>query len=278
MKRKEFTMNGVVYKNMSELVDRVNSRLTHYASLFGKSYYPVDYVKLVFDAFVPMEQYEFDCDLQPVEFKGILSFVGKGVLKVYGDDGELLLTTTGHRGNDVTMSKDDKDKPLDIADASAVAESLLLKRCLKNMGIGADLSIDSALSSCAIAKNLKILPRFKETLGSSKKGSRGKKGADSKGDDSPVVPDVPVSETSNNPNVFTGSVKIISQVTEKEDKVSFWINVEEYGNVLACISKQGPLARLIGQIKSGMVMEIMANVHVNGNGNNVLEVTKITNF
>ena len=272
MKRKEFTMNGVVYKNMSELVDRVNSRLTHYASLFGKSYYPVDYVKLVFDAFVPMEQYEFDCDLQPVEFKGVLSFVGKGILKVYDDSGELLMTTIGYRGNDVTMSKDDKDKPLDVADACAVAESLVIKRCFKNMGVGADLSVDNALSSCAISKKLKILPKFKEALEGLKKNMRGKK-------DNSVTEDIaPVNEAANESvgevddlDVFKGSVKVISPVTEKDDKVSFWVNI-------ACIAKQGTLARLIGQIKPGLVMEVVANVHVNSNGNNVLEVTKITNF
>lgn len=279
MKKREFTMNGVAYQSVQELVDKVNSKLTHHAVLFKKSYYPVDYVKMVFETFVPMEQYEFDCDLQPVTCKGILSFVGKGTLNLYDDNGDLLISAVGYRGNDVTMMKDE-DKPLDIADACAVAESLVLKRCLKNLGVGADLSIETALSSCTNIKKLTILTKFKETLNNMKGKGNGKKGDSKKNteDSDRNVSGPIVDEQPNDPNIFKGSVRVISEKTEKEDKVSFWVNITEMGNVLACVSKKGNLARMIGQIKPNLAMEIVANVHVNGKNENVLEVTKITNF
>lgn len=272
MKKRSFKMNGVEYQSMQELVDKVNDKLTNHANLFGKKYYPVDYVKLVFESFIPMEQYDFDCDLQPVECKGILSFVGKGTLSLYDDNGDLLVKVVGYRGNDVTMKKDE-DIPLDIADACSVAESLVLKRCFKNLGVGADLSIDSALQSCTLVKKLNVLSKFKAALASKNGGGNGKKGSSNK-----EQVDSKVEEQSDDPNTFAGSVKVISQITEKDDKVSFWVNIPEMGNVLACISKTGKLARFIGQIKVNLVMEITANVHVNNTGNNVLEVTKITNF
>jgi len=273
MKKRGFKMNGSEYKSVGELVDKINGIMTHHADLFGKKYYPVDYVKLAFEKFVPAEQYEFDCDLQPVTCKGILSFVGKGVLQVYDDNGDLLIRVIGYRGNDVTMKKDE-DVPLDIADACSVAESLVFKRCLKNLGVGADLSIDTALASCTKPKNLKF---------SSKKNSDGKGKKDSKNSNETTRSTDTAANTATdtssdeNSNTFAGAVKVVSSVGERKGKACFDVSVPEIGNCLACIPKESKLAKLIGQIKPGMTIEIEANVY-NGTKNNYLEITKITNF
>lgn len=277
MKKRGFTMNGSEYKSVGELVDKINGIMTHHADLFGKKYYPVDYVKLAFEKFVPAEQYEFDCDLQPVTCKGILSFVGKGVLQVYDDNGDLLMRVIGYRGNDVTMKKDE-DVPLDIADACSVAESLVFKRCLKNLGVGADLSIDTALASCKNPKNLRFI---------SKRNSDGKGNNASKNSNETTKPTDTAKDTAantatdtssdENSNVYIGTVQVVSVAGERKGNACYDVLVPEIGSCLACISKESKLAKLIKQIKPGMTIEIEANVY-NGAKNNYLEITKIINF